>query len=335
MQKNIHHFGGDGNNITLAGESAGAWSVLAHLRSNVPVCQRAFIMSAPSLAPRDAVSAQEDFDDLVATTGLNNQASDAEKLACVRNISPNKLVSLAPNSLLCPSWDSEWFSHTDESSPLEKAGEFPSWLDGIVIGSTAQECAMFGILSGWMNWSSDTIRKAIPRSIPDKCLADEVMHAYGIISTSQDATVLEGLIRFASEGLFGNVLSSAAVYESPPISIYSFDQVDTCKSSLFYGYAYHSLDNVFTCRLPAVASDQAPPEWRATADGLSRSLIDFAYGLQPWEIYSSKKRIQSFNGISSCLVERKGSLEWDRLASTSEREALLRIGVTVLMSLKE
>jgi carboxylesterase type B len=333
VQKNIHHFGGDGDSITLAGESAGAWSVLAHLRSNNSVCQRAFIMSAPSLAPRDAASAQRDFEHLVATTGIDKQAPDSEKLACLRNMTASALVALAPKFLVFPSWDPEWFSHKDESSPLEKAGEFSSRLDGIVIGCTAQEFAMFGIVSGWTKWSIDIIHKAIPQSIPDDSFADEVMRAYGINSILQDVA-LEGLIRFASEGLFANVISSATAYTTPPLSIYSFDQVDTSKSSPFYGYAYHSLDNVFTCRLPAVAGDQAPPEWRATADEHSRFLIDFIYGLQPWEVYSSSKRIQSFNGKNSGLVEWTGSQQWISLASTSEREIMLRIGGMVLMSLK-
>lgn len=290
-------------------------------------------MSAPSLAPRDTISAQRDFDHLVATAGIDDKAPDSEKLACLRDMTTSALVALAPKTLICPSWDPEWFSHQDESTPLEKAGEFPSWLDGIVIGCTAQECAMFAIVSGWSKWSIDTIHKAIPQSISDNSLADDIMRAYGINSTSQDVA-LEGLIRFASEGLFANVISSASAYTNPPVSIYSFDQVDTYKQSPFYGYAYHSLDNVFTCRLPAVAGDHAPSEWRVTADEHSRSLINFVYGLQPWEVYSSSQRIQSFNAEKSGLIEWTGSQQWVELASTPERELMLRIGGGVLMSLR-
>jgi carboxylesterase type B len=50
IQSSICHFGGDASKITLSGESAGAASVLCHLKGPLQLFQQAFLQSPP--APR-------------------------------------------------------------------------------------------------------------------------------------------------------------------------------------------------------------------------------------------------------------------------------------------
>ncbi|KIW97430.1 uncharacterized protein Z519_01014 [Cladophialophora bantiana CBS 173.52] len=335
VQGNIHHFGGDASNVTIAGESAGAWSVLAHLRSNVPLFRRAMIMSAPSLAPQGAEGAQRDFDSLLAVSGLDATASDRQKLDWLRNLSVDSLLKVSPPSLIFPIWDPEWFSHEDSSLPLDKIGDFPNWCDGIIVGWTKDETALFGMVRGWNLWSIDMIRNAIRLAIPDMSLADEVLRVYNIINTPQDVkSALKGLIQFTSDGSFGSLMESMRSYTATPISIYRFDQVDPFEHSPFLGYAYHALDNAFICRLPAVAGAEAPKQLRITADAYTKSVCEFVHGRQPWVSSGSSQKIQSFNGFLTGLVEWTGFPQWNALATTADHAAMLKRGARALMSMK-
>lgn len=333
IRTNIHHFGGDGNNITLAGESAGAWSVMAHIRSNVPVCRRAVIMSCPSMAPTDPLAAQQLFDDVVKKAGLDAKASDSEKLTRLRKLSSEELVSLTPQGLLIPAWDGEWFSHQAWKDPIERVGPFPSWIEGILSGWVKDEYALFGIPNGWKDFTSVDIEKIIRHIIPDSDIANEVTKFYGIDEAISQSAALDALIKFASDAFFAVVPSYIAASASSSVSIYRFDQIDMVRESPFCGYSYHALDNVFTCRLPAIAGEYAPAEWRTTANVLSQSLNDFIYGLHPWETYNSSRRIQIVDGSKSRLAEWVGPNLTLDMDSTPEKAKMILNAATCLLSL--
>lgn len=323
MQSNIGYFGGDCSRLTLAGQSAGAWSVLAHLKSESPSFQQALIMSCPSWPLASLEESQEIFDQLVASSGVSGSAPAAEKLAAIRKYTVDELQALVQSrfgQFVLPILDPEWF--VDTTLPFEHIEHLPMWIKGVVIGSTRQEFALYGISCA--AWTIAQFKKAVQTVIPDEDFANEVMEVYSISEDADHATAFNGFLQFGTDSLFSTVPVLIGDRDSPNISLYSFDQEDDFDGSLLKGYAYHALDNVYFCRFPAVAGLEAPSCRQATANAFSETCFDIIYGKQPWEVYHKAGQVMSFNGKKTGLTKSFGLERWARFIATKERQKIFR-----------
>ncbi|KAI8941620.1 hypothetical protein NX059_002833 [Plenodomus lindquistii] len=104
VQENIGFFGGDSNNITLAGRSAGAYAVEAHMLHYLRTCKtgslpfrRVFMDSnAIPAQPKSLADAQLQFNELCNHFQLPQHLSTQEKLAALRNLSWQDLLQAIP-----------------------------------------------------------------------------------------------------------------------------------------------------------------------------------------------------------------------------------------------
>ena len=321
VKEHIEHFGGDPANVTIAGESAGGWSVLAHIRSDVPVCQRGIILSAPNLDFPKPEEAQETFDELVASSGVAADASAEEKLKGLRNLDSEEVVKLMLPRLATPLWDDKWFVHQEGNKPIAGPAPFAPWVKGVVAGSTRDETAVFGATQ-WKKWTSQQFADRVKSSFSEPKLAEELAEAYNISSSASQATCLAGFVAMTSDSIFSGlpfVIAENSSDESTPVSLYRFDQADTFEQSPLKGYAYHTLDNSFFCRLPAVAGPNADPNMQETANRWSQMVLDFAYGAQPWPAYHSKQRIMVFDGKETRHEELTEQDRWRRVTMSGDQ----------------
>ncbi|KAH1491204.1 hypothetical protein LV164_000835 [Aspergillus fumigatus] len=328
VRNHIHLFGGDGSNVTIAGESAGAWSVLAHLRSDQPLFQRAIIQSAPSWTMILPEEAQLKFNKLLQWAGVPQGATADEKIAALRSVSAEQLIAWN-DLLMSPIWDPKWFvGHSSPTSPLDSAEPFPNWVQGIVVGTMRDELSIFGLERFWQ--TEAMVKSSLNHSLSlpsDPDFSTEVLNEYGILEAGSDTEAVRGFIRVATDACFSrlpyNLARACDSPDSPYLCVYRFDQVDEERNSPLRGKAFHVLDNTYLCRYPAVAGPAAPRSCQATADAFSRMILCHTYGEAPWEPYNLRRLQNVFDGTDTRLEEvRLDDQCWRKFLTTEERVSI-------------
>jgi para-nitrobenzyl esterase len=98
VRRNISQFGGDPHNVTIAGQSAGGVSVLAHMVSPTSrgLFERAIVQSGAFALNQLPLAPAEEFGKLFATSvGCSNQAAD-----CLRHVALDDLLAKFPGAAI-------------------------------------------------------------------------------------------------------------------------------------------------------------------------------------------------------------------------------------------
>ncbi|KAK6369473.1 hypothetical protein LTS17_009379 [Exophiala oligosperma] len=301
IRKHIHHFGGDPDQITIAGESAGAFSSFAHGLSDIPVCKRIIIQSAPVWKFADPALAEETYQRLVSSTGIPTSASATERLAALRQLSDKQLEDLLGGSFARPVWDPNWFVHQDVITPFERVTKFSPWVEGVLVGWTRDEMALWS--NQWHSLTSAEVEAWVRDVSPDPAFASELLKAYNVSRDNPAEISLDGLMRLSSDGAFGCLPIMLGRLTSPAISVFRFEQTDDNPQSSFKGRSYHSLDTAFVLRTPAVAGPEAEEKYRTTADAMAEDWAAFIYGSQPFEQFQKSGKVRLYNSHGNELVD--------------------------------
>lgn len=298
IQSTIHRFGGDASRITVAGESAGAASVLCHLKGALPLFQQAFLQSPPAPRLRTPSEAQADFDKLVENAGIPSNASGTEKLLALRSLTSEQLVDIFDGSLSFPIEDSRWFDGYDRNCQDQSTfwGDIPAWCDRSIFGNTRDEAALLLALSNDLHirevvefTRAIVSNTPIPRRISQgKCTKQE------LITWSTKEAFINPLLKIAS----------LATNQGRRIYVYRIDSVDPFPGPL-QGFAWHSFGIPLTFYQPPC---RVYPELASTQEHMSICLLNFFHGREPWEEFNKARRIVVFNGKSTKLTNTKETL---------------------------
>lgn len=327
IKNNVHYFGGDGDRVTGAGESGGAFSVVSHMSSDFPAFQQAFIMSFPAHGLQSYSDQQQTFNRLVESTGVSASAPADEKLAAIRRLSIQQMggfLEEMEGSHASPIWDEQFFTSLEGSSILDIRRKLPAWVKMIAVGTTRDESAVFS--SAWKSMGATELIQRLRDLVSDDGFVNDIFVTYGITESSPQADIVEAYIKLTTDGCFSIGAHNIGCQKtSRPVFMYSFDQEDLTQH--FLGYSYHSFANPFLFLIPTVAGLDAPEDWRKTAYAFADSCISLVCGQEPWQRFDIANLTMSFNGGRTGLTKHSGFLRWKSLASTKERENLFRSSI--------
>jgi para-nitrobenzyl esterase len=222
VQNNIAAFGGDPNNITIAGESAGAISVTAHMlaEDSIPLFQKAIVESG-SILLSDIPSLQEleaRGERMFQRYDLNGRMS----LQDLRAVAADQfLVDFAGNTfpLLGPNIDGDFFAQ--EPLDLLKQGKVAKV--PLLAGVNSQEQKYQQIL-GEAPPSLDSFTNAIAQLYPEQ--TELVMAAYPGVSTEEILNAAQDLAsdRFISASTWYFV-DGVASTDNEHVYYYVYDHI--------------------------------------------------------------------------------------------------------------
>lgn len=292
----IDLFGGNKNEVTIFGESAGAMSAGLHALSRSPApFQRVIYQSGSpgSFRPWSEEEHEVLYRKTLEYFNIDPHAPDA--LARLQAVPDADFVEgthdiwgiLEPLPSIC--LDGWFFEHNPCEAWLKPS---PSWLKGQMVGDVRDEGMIFREEIKKEDFNSLT--KAFDRylSAEDKRW---IFSLYGIkrdLGSSQLHSIIELMF---TDTVFrcpdvGKAHISRSEASSIPTYMYHFDELNTF-NNMYKDEAHHAYDLLYVFLTAYEAFDE---DQRRVADAVHEAWITFAYGKDPWEDYRVLGRWQTF-----------------------------------------
>lgn len=260
IKDNIAAFGGDPNNITIMGQSAGGASVGFHLiaEQSWDFFDRAILMSGTMMAPwgleMDAEKARNDAFLVGRLAGCGEATNSGELLTCLRNVDEQRLAGAANLALgtttnvipLVPTIDGEFI--TDDPRHLLEQNKFK--MCDIMTGNTKDDGSLVAMRAYPLQ---------IPRAQP----------------FSDYETFLDRVARFTYTYTNDVIVNSIAQ------EYVDWENFDDPEANYFYKYIELITDEAFHC-----PSEHAARAYALSGNGVYRYYFNFlragTFQIPPW-----------------------------------------------------
>ncbi|CUS12772.1 unnamed protein product, partial [Tuber aestivum] len=323
VKRHISGFGGDSENITLVGESAGALGVDAQLHAASPIgwglFKRAVMQSgcldigAPK--PREnIIRTTQRLAGLVERSGGGNDEGWVEKL---RNASVREVVSAlvkARVGVWCVSDDGTFFT-----SPWDQAVGIPDWCESLIIGDCGFEAFLW--YPQIAPASAARIHEAFMGVQPHRT---RILEAYKVPAPSPDSTpaIRAAAFAFIGDSVFSypaHKLTSRWRSAGKKVYEYCFDQPNPYAPEL--RGAHHSVDLLYL-----FPGHELPEKDRVVAAAFQKHVLEFCHSGNAWKV--SDGQVMGYGPAGEVRVvekkERRRVAEWEASLELLGRAELVK-----------
>ncbi|GKZ68625.1 hypothetical protein AnigIFM50267_003364 [Aspergillus niger] len=286
VRRHIVDFGGDPENITVAGMSAGAASVTFHLDSETPLFKRAILMSGSRFfvqaLPYDAH--EGNYRQAISALGLENATSDERIKALLETPGQDLLAKLPPSVLTAPAVDGDMVPSTvtyaqvaDRTSNIPKGKQ---WCRDLLIGDAQYDTNILAILMPHLkNECAGRLAKAVHSVFPTKQeLATRILAGYGLTAETADDEAFPAVLSYLND-IF--ILAPTLTYTSGwagHTNVYYFNEENPWNGP-WQGKAGHILDVAY---LFQNFRDYLTPAQQELAAAFAIDFFKFCHGIKPW-----------------------------------------------------
>lgn len=299
VRKHITGFGGDAENITLAGESAGSVSCTYHLQSEEPLFKRVVLMSGTSLlmSPIPEEAAEKNY--RIAMEALDLGSATAERrINALLTMDATELRSKLMMVPAVPIVDDDLplTSHTFADITAGKA-RLPGarWCKSVMIG----DCQFDGNIQGLRlmhrkHGIAGAFCQHMQKALPSAGIADRLLQAYSITPDLADDTVFFRVLEVANDVGFyvPTVAYAQALSSGVKTYVYRFNEPNPWKGP-WQGHSTHVLDIAF---LFQNFNDYLEPPQRELAEKFAQDVLRFVHGEEPWRAWDSQIRVAKVLG---------------------------------------
>ncbi|PVI02247.1 carboxylesteras-like protein [Periconia macrospinosa] len=293
IKKYIGGFGGDPEEITAVGESAGALSVVMLLTSQEPLMKRCLCTGGALFLfkPLPDFLVEATYQKVVEALGLKDKSPEERVKALVSLPADDLWQKVPPGTLLSPIADGETthsdpsfasFASQEESVQAQLPGR--KWLSGLMLGDSALDSSVFAYMGmDPSNIATRFITSATSTLSAHLSALTTLLTSYNITPTTPDNEALLSILRFTSEITF--YASARAVAQGWPKSasskvyLYHLNE-GTPWEGRFQGEAVHIFD---VALLFQNYNGELEKAQRKIARGYGEDFVRFVNGEEPWK----------------------------------------------------
>ncbi|PYI21438.1 alpha/beta-hydrolase [Aspergillus violaceofuscus CBS 115571] len=324
VERYIASFGGDPNEVTAVGESAGGISISNHLvAAHPPRFHRAVCMSglSVSIPPWTMEQHEEYFRAVCRYFDINPSAPDV--LDRLRGLPQQELANAtaAIQGVLSgtgnPCLDG-WFY---DRNPLE-VREPPRWLKAYMLGDVYHEGVIFHL--NMLTDTYDTVFQTLQSRIQNADETTQILREYAI--EPEGLTSEEFLLRLehmCGDAIFkipnyATSLLCTSLREKNALYLYHFDRRSRLKNPL-EGTAYHAIELLY---LFGNLDNEMNDEDKAMARDFATAWIAFAYGEAPWSAREGHWKVWG----QACVHKVQSEEEDQEIRDYARMKRLLAMG---------
>ncbi|KAJ6027340.1 hypothetical protein N7499_000895 [Penicillium canescens] len=289
IQKHIGTFGGDDQNVTLAGMSAGAAAVTLHLQCSKQLFTRAIAMSGSYLMtqPLPYHAHEESYKQAIDALGLANVTPEERVTVLVNcpthelysKILPRVPVGFAVDGDLVPSEVAFPKTRSDmENGPPSRGNNCKD----MMIGCAQMDASICSLLTP--HWKKDAAQNmnAAMRDVlkAHPIEAQEIFERYGLEKTMSDEVAFPAVLNFVNDVVaLAPVVAFARTWQGN-LYAYYFNERNPWEGP-WEGQASHILDLAY---LFQNYREYLTEEQQAVAEAFAEDFLKFCHGVSPWPV---------------------------------------------------
>ncbi|KAJ5159476.1 uncharacterized protein N7482_006480 [Penicillium canariense] len=286
VHKHIRDFGGDPDNITAGGMSAGGASVTYLLQSQTPLFKRAIAMSGTSLLVQALPYEvhEDNYEKAMAQLGLAD-ASAEDRIKALLDMPGQELVAkLPPSILFVPALDGDIIypgvTYAELGRLQSKVFSGKHWCKDLLIGDAEIDASIFEYLAPQMkvNGAKRFIAALEETLASYPQIVQRILDAYRISEGTSDEMAISSILAFFTDILFHASTLSFARGWNGNAYVYYFNEGNPWDGP-WKGRANHILDVTY---LFQNFLEYLNPEQEAVCKAFAEDVFNFCHGTAPW-----------------------------------------------------